>query len=137
MVNSPGLTGQKGEDAVAACLSARGWEIVARNWRHGRLEIDLICRDADSIVFVEVKTRSSGGMTTGADAFTPRKQSNLLRAAKFWLSRNRAWDKPCRFDLVLVDFNGGQYETELIPNVIQLDQPRPARPGGDTTWQPW
>ncbi|MFV0421166.1 YraN family protein [Oleidesulfovibrio sp.] len=95
-------TGQLGEEAAAAYLSAKGMRILARNWRHKQLELDIIARDGETVVFAEVKTRDAQGMGSPHEALTRSKRQRLAKAASQWLTVNQMWDQPCRFDLVCV-----------------------------------
>ncbi|WP_147819954.1 YraN family protein [Salidesulfovibrio onnuriiensis] len=94
--------GQLGEDAAARHLESKGYRILQRNWRHGRLEVDLVCRHGEELVFVEVKTRRAGGLTRPEDALGRQKIERLVRAAGLYLSEHDCWELPCRFDLVAV-----------------------------------
>jgi putative endonuclease len=114
--------GAAGEEAAAALLAAKGLRVLARNWRSGGLELDLVCREGRTIVFVEVKTRGPGSRGTPADGLTPAKRGRLVRAASLWLSENEAWDAPCRFDLVAVTpAPGGGFETVHLPDAMTAD----------------
>ena len=116
-----------------------GWEILARNWKSGRLELDIVARERDTMVFVEVKTRAQGGMQRPFEALTPVKKSHLQRAAQVWLAEHDAWGMSCRFDLVCVTAAQGTYQTELIQNVIEYAESGAghALGGGHSPWQPW
>jgi putative endonuclease len=131
-------TGMAGEDAAADHVRRLGWRILDRNWRKGPLELDLVCRDGDTVVFLEVKTRSSGGLSGPAAAFTPEKQRRVVRAARAWLAAHRAWVSPCRFDLAAVTLENGRYQTELTSHVIELGAGfGKIVGGGHAPWQPW
>ena len=132
-----GETGIKGENKVCRYLMMRGYKILDRNFQCRFGEIDIIAKKKEYIVFVEVKTRKSGGMTTPADALTPVKKKRLFRAAAAWLTKYDAWSYPCRFDLACVTFSHGMYQTELISNVIEFGEFRNSFSGGNTAWQPW
>ena len=83
----------------------RGFSVVARNWRNPRderEEIDLVCRDADTLVFVEVKARSSRALVPGYFAVDARKKRVLLRAAKAYLARLNPKPRTFRLDVVEV-----------------------------------
>lgn len=125
--------GQQGEDAAVALLQQKGWRILARNWRKGLLELDIICQDRDTIVFVEVKTRKGSGMQKPHEALSLKKQRTLVRAAQAWLAATQLWDVPCRFDLVTVTHSSTTFTTELISHAFELSQ---AMGGGNTPWQP-
>ncbi len=94
--------GKAGEDAAVKFLRKKGFRILSRNWRHKQWELDIICQDGDTRVFVEVKTRKMDGFSSPTDAMTPKKQQNIIRAAKAWLMVHNAYDIPCRFDMVSV-----------------------------------
>ncbi len=131
-------TGRNGEDAAVLLLTKLGWDVLDRNWRSGHLELDLICKEGDTVVFVEVKTRTLGGMLSPAEALTSIKKERLLRAAQYWLGAHAAWNKPCRFDLVCVVAQGENYQTELIRDVIAFEEsPGHAVGRRNAAWQPW
>ena len=92
--------GQWGEDLAAKHLQALNYQILERNFRAGRSEIDLICRDAETLVFVEVKTRRSTRQGMPEEALTERKTEAVIRAATTYLETH-----PCRrirFDVVAI-----------------------------------
>ncbi|MFI3272564.1 MAG: YraN family protein [Pseudomonadota bacterium] len=127
------MIGQQGEDAAARLVQSLGMRIIARNWRKGHLEIDIICQDGDTIVFVEVKTRKSTGMQAPHEALTLHKQRTLIRASHAWLSANNAWHIPCRFDFIGVQYHGTTFTTEHMPHAFDLTSALGSR---HTTWQP-
>ncbi|EGB15911.1 Uncharacterized protein family UPF0102 [Pseudodesulfovibrio mercurii] len=116
--------GDLGEDAAARYLEARGFRVLARNWRFHQWELDLICRDRDTVVFVEVKTRRAGSMGAPGEALTRKKQARLIKAASHYLTEHDLWDEPCRFDLASVTDTGRVLTVELEENVFQLDGQR-------------
>ncbi len=137
--------GQRGEDAAAELLRAKGWRVLERNVRLGRLELDLVCEDGDTLVFVEVKSRGVGALGSPADGLTPQKCERLLRAARQYLSERELWHRSCRFDLVAVAEGGkdkGSIRTEHMENVLSAEDvalaQRGTKAGKKTTgWQPW
>ncbi len=98
--------GKSGEDLACAALRRQGYAILARRYRSRFGEIDIIARDGPTLVFVEVKCRSGSKYGSGAEAITPRKQQHILRVAQEYLLRHDAGDRPCRFDVVAVTFDG-------------------------------
>ncbi len=99
--------GPRGEKIAARFLKKLGYKIVSRNYESSAGEIDLIALDGDSIVFVEVKSRSS---RSGADPETAvgwRKQQQLSRVAKYYLSSKNLSNRPCRFDVIGVLIQDG------------------------------
>ena len=100
-------TGKKGEGMACAFLLRKGFSLVCRNYRYGHQEIDLVMRDADTLVFVEVKARSGVRFGTPAECVTPIKQKRLLLAAQGYLLEHGLTDAPARFDVVEVYLDTG------------------------------
>ncbi len=113
-------TGDLGEDAAARHLESRGFRVLDRNWRYRQWELDLVCRDRDTIVFVEVKTRRAGSMGSPGDALTAKKRARLVKAAGQYLTTNNLWDAPCRFDLAAVTDNGTSMDVDHVENAFDL-----------------
>jgi len=93
--------GREGEALAARHLEKCGLRVVDRNYRVRGGEIDLICRDGRSLVFVEVRQRSSGEFGGAAASITRRKQARIILAARHYLAGKPDCD--CRFDCVLID----------------------------------
>lgn len=98
-------TGNLGEDAVCEYLRAQGAEILARNFTVRGGEIDIIAREGEYLLFVEVKTRKPGAMVSGAAAVTAAKQRHIIYAAEQYLLRN-PMDLQPRFDVAEVEYSG-------------------------------
>jgi putative endonuclease len=102
--------GARGEQAAADCLQARhGFTIVARNWRSPRDqrdEIDLVCRDGEVLVFVEVKARAEGALVGGFEAVNERKKRALRRAVHAYLGALARPPRSFRFDVAEVTLSG-------------------------------
>jgi len=113
-------TGDLGEDAAARHLESKGLRVLERNWRFHQWELDLICRDGDTIVFVEVKTRKENSMAAPADALTRKKQARLVKAASHYLTKKDLWDCPCRFDLAGVTATATSMDVEHTENAFDL-----------------
>jgi putative endonuclease len=91
------LLGARGEHEAARWLRRQGFRILVRGYRTPRGEVDLIAREGDTLVFIEVKTRRAG---EPAEAVTPEKQQRLTRAALHFLKRHRLLEERSRFDVV-------------------------------------
>lgn len=101
----PAATGAAGEQAAAAFLRTRGLVIVTRNWRNPRdhrEELDLVCRDGEALVFVEVKARAASALVPGYYAVNRRKKKVLLRACAAYLRALHPPPATFRFDVVEV-----------------------------------
>jgi len=94
--------GREGEDAALAHLSGHGLQLVERNFLCKGGEIDLIMRDGEQLVFVEVRRRADTRHGGAAASVTPRKQRRMVHAAQLFLLRYRPVP-PCRFDVVAID----------------------------------
>jgi putative endonuclease len=105
-LRTPARTGDRGEGIAADWLChERRFSIVARNWRSPRdrrQEIDLVCRDGEVLVFVEVKTRSPSALVPGYFAVDRRKKRVLLCAIRAYLDRLAIRPRTFRFDIVEV-----------------------------------
>ena len=128
------ITGQAGEELAAAFLTEKGMKVVVRNFRCTSGEIDLICEDRGTLVFVEVKTRSRSVRGEPGEAVGRSKKTRMVKAAALFLSRNRAWSRPCRFDLVSVLFLDGETAVEHWEDIIDV---RDGLDSGHAPWQPW
>ncbi len=115
------LTGQCGEDAAAAILKKKGYKIVERNYRNKIGEIDIIAKNKDDLVFVEVKTRKSEKFGTPAEAVTYYKKQKIVNTAKWYLSNNPT-ELNIRFDVIEVygGFDGATFNLEEINHYEQV-----------------
>ena len=95
------LAGARAEDLCAELLRASGMRLLERNWRCRHGEIDLIAEEGGTVVFAEVRQRSSSGFGGAAESITSAKRDRLLAAARLYLSRRP--EAHCRFDVFLVE----------------------------------
>ena len=116
--------GRLGEHAAARTLRQQGLKVLARNWRSARGEVDLVCRDRDCLVFVEVKTRSSEDWTRPAAAVNARKKRLLSQTALDYLDQLKRPPLKLRFDIVEVLLTDGAVrEIRHLPNAFPLSAP--------------
>ena len=96
--------GKDGEDLACAELEARGYAILERRYRTRYGEIDVVARDGDALVFVEVRRRSAGDYGFAAESVTRDKQRRIVRMALDYLARAELVDNcPVRLDVVAID----------------------------------
>jgi len=103
-------TGAKGEETAREWLEAKGFRTEDRNFRRKAGELDLVMHDGETLVFVEVKTRSaglSGNFGTPGEAVNASKQAKMLKAAGMYLMKFGNHPPACRFDVVEVDAQTG------------------------------
>lgn len=108
MKNVASSIGSMGEDIACTHIAEQGCVILARNYRYGQKEIDLIYMDGTFLVFGEVKARSSVQFGTPGAFVDEKKQRRIITAAKGYLQQNRLWDSPCRFDVIEVYLSSGR-----------------------------
>ncbi len=113
--------GAAAEDEACRVLRERGYLIVARNWRTRRGEIDIIARDGDVLVFVEVKSRSRPGFGGAEGAVGPAKRRRLVAAAGAFLAANRC-ELASRFDVVALEGNN----VRLVRDAFHVDDVWPS-----------
>ena len=105
--------GQKGEDLAAEHLEKAGFKILFRNWKWGRIEIDIIAQNHDFIIFVEVKTRSDDFQMHPLTAVTREKQKSIIRAADGYLQKFNI-EKEGRFDIITVIKSAESFKIDHI-----------------------
>jgi len=119
----PGSTraqlGDFGEDLAADhCRRVLGYRILTRNWRYKRDELDLICRDGDVLVFIEVRARSEKALVSGFYSVDRHKKEVLMRGCTNYLKQLRNPPEHFRFDIIGVSIcKGGRGSVQHYPNV--------------------
>lgn len=98
--------GDRGELLAERFLQARGYAVLARKYRCPHGEIDLVCRDGESVVFVEVKTRRGTAFGAPEDAVTAAKLAHIAAAGQQYLAEQRWDEQPWRIDVVAIDLDG-------------------------------
>lgn len=115
--------GVRGEDEAARFLKKQGYRILERNFRSRLGEIDIVARDGDTIVFVEVKTRSGDSFGSPKDALSKSKMRRITRGSMDYLRmRRKTADVQTRFDVVSVELKDGALSTELIKNAFDAQE---------------
>jgi putative endonuclease len=112
--------GIAGEEAAVQYLCQHGYRILERNYRCRFGEIDLIARDGQTLVFVEVKTRRSQSYGPAAGAVTIEKQRHLIKASQVYLMQRKKTGEFCRFDVVTVEIDAQQPRIALIKDAFQV-----------------
>ena len=97
--NNAGLEAEK---LAATFLTSQGLKLIVQNYHCRFGEIDLIMRDASSLVFIEVRLRSNKSFGSAAASITPQKQQKLILTAQYYLQQNPE-KNACRFDVLLMD----------------------------------
>ncbi len=108
--------GKRGEQVAAEYLIGRDFQILERNKRIRGIEVDIIAKDGDELVFVEVKTRTDNLLSL--DRLFSKAQRNRIISAANWYVQEREIDADVRFDVVFVTFSGKNYEVEHIEDAF-------------------
>lgn len=115
--------GREGESAAREFLARRGIRILAANYACAAGEVDLIGREKDVLVFIEVKTRASEAFGPPHLAVHRRKQRQIVRAAQWYLAERRTPDAPSRFDVLAVTIprDGGPPRIDWVKNAFPAE----------------
>ncbi len=122
MGNDRWKLGRRGEDIAADYLRQRGWVVLARNYRAGPKELDLVAARRDVVAFVEVKTRSTATGGTPLEPIRALKRKAVETAARRWILEHGRPGTAYRFDAIAVEVRGDSVHVEHIPDAW--------RPGG-------
>lgn len=115
------ILGKTGEDLAVRHLKKNGYTIIQTNYRNKLGEIDIIAKDKDVIVFVEVKTRKDNRFAHPKEAVTLKKQMTICRVAQAWLKIHKKTNERARFDVVAVFSDGKAHDIELIKHAFTLN----------------
>ncbi len=117
-MNQRQRTGQFGEETATAYLVAKGYKIVARNWRCLVGELDIIAQDNQTLVFIEVRTRRGIRFGQAAESITPTKQTRLVELAYTYLQELNLSDCRWRIDVVAIQLHHGLPDINHLENVV-------------------
>lgn len=118
MLQNTRSVGKKYEQLAGNYLKKLGYKILAANYQIRGGEIDIVARDGEYLVFVEVKARYSDTFGQSIESITPWKIQALLKTARFYIQKINWGDRPYRFDLVAIDVIDKKQEIKLIKNII-------------------
>lgn len=123
MTTSKQNTGQEAEQTACHYLLTQGLSLLEKNYRCPRGEIDLIMRDSNTVVFVEVRYRRDTRFGTGAETVDRRKQNKLLATAAHYLQQNpKAARNACCFDVISLTANDrGEQQMDWFPDAFQAN----------------
>lgn len=114
--------GTFGEEKAAEFLARNGYRILARNFRSRAGELDIVAEEDGSVVFVEVKTRSSDAFGRPEEAVNYFKRKKMIDTARYYLHRNNLANRDCRFDVVSVKLGANENgEISLFRNAFEIE----------------
>ena len=111
--------GRRGEDLAVAFLLLKGYKVIHRNWRMKIGEIDIVAEHSGTLVFCEVKSRTSLNYGAGAEAVNSRKQQRIMRTALLYMQHFNIFNQPCRFDVIeILKISSKNPSIHYIPNAF-------------------
>jgi putative endonuclease len=115
--------GRRGETIAVRHLEGKGYSILERNWHAAGGELDLVAQDGETVVIVEVKTRSGRSYGLPEDAMTQTKRRRLLRTAWTYLQQNDLLESAWRVDLIAIEISreGALERVEHYQNIVEDD----------------
>jgi putative endonuclease len=113
-------TGKTGEDIAAAFLKKKRYKIIERNYKCVFGEVDIVARDMNDIVFIEVKSRKSKDFGEPEDAVTLNKQRKISKVALNYLKDRRLDDRDARFDVIAIKLSTEGNIVKHIKNAFEL-----------------
>jgi len=114
--------GKHGEELASEFLESAGLRIIVRNYRNKTGEIDIIARDQETLVFVEVKTRKSLTYGQPYEAVSRKKQKQICRLALYYMTRNKHHDQAVRFDVISIVMTSNENpKIEHLINCFEAD----------------
>jgi putative endonuclease len=115
--------GKEGEDLALKEVESLGYQCIARNYRCSLGELDLVARDGETLVFIEIKTRKGKSLDYAKEAVHARKQRQMSKVALAYMKKNKCEDARARFDVVVIHQRGLDKEIEVIRNAFDLAYP--------------
>ena len=112
--------GDRGEKVARQHLKRLGYKILRANYRSRVGEIDLVAEDGDTLVFVEVRTKSGPSFDSPAESIDARKRRKLVAVAQTYLAQHGAENRDWRIDVVAVEMaSGGPTSVDVVKNAIE------------------
>ena len=112
--------GRRGEALAEEYLKRKGFQIIKKNYRSGHKEIDLIAKEGNTIVFVEVKAGRSKRFGAPHERVDLRKQRNLIDAANDFIQKEEVGDCDFRFDVLAITYGRGKEDIDHIKNAFMV-----------------
>ncbi|MBW1888064.1 MAG: YraN family protein [Deltaproteobacteria bacterium] len=112
--------GKRGEELALKKVKRLGYKCIARNYRCALGEIDLIAKDGDCLVFIEIKTRKGKSLGYAKEAVNERKKRQLTKVALAYMKAKDCVNVKSRFDVVAINLSQGKEQIEIIQNAFDM-----------------
>lgn len=110
--------GRIGENIIADYITKLGYKAVERNFECNQGEIDIIAKDKEELVFIEVKTRTDISYGEASEAVTNTKKRHLINSIKYYIYKQKLENQPIRIDVAEVYINKGKVKVNYIKQAI-------------------
>lgn len=111
--------GRIGENIIADYITKLGYKVVERNFACNQGEIDIIAKDKEELVFIEVKTRTDISYGEASEAVTNTKKRHLINSIKYYIYKQKLENQPIRMDVAEVYINKGKVKVNYIKQAIE------------------
>jgi putative endonuclease len=112
--------GKRGEELALKKVKRLGYKCITRNYRCPLGEVDLVAKDGDCLVFIEIKTRKGKSLGYAKEAIDGRKRRQLSKVALAYMKSNNCCEVKSRFDVVAINLKDDEEEIEVIQNAFEL-----------------
>jgi putative endonuclease len=112
--------GKQGENLALHIIRRLGYKLIEKNYRCPLGEIDLIAKDEDCLVFIEIKTRRNQPVGSAKEAVDERKIRQISKVALAYMQANNCCDTKSRFDVIAISITGDKEEIEVIQDAFEL-----------------
>ena len=112
--------GERGEELAFRKIKSLGYKKIIKNYRCSLGEVDLVAKDGNTLVFIEIKTRKGRPIGFAKEAVNIRKQKQLSKVALAYMKANNCCDVSARFDVVAISMGSGPPQIEVIQNAFDL-----------------
>lgn len=110
--------GRIGENIIADYITKLGYKVVERNFECNQGEIDIVAKDKEELVFIEVKTRTDISYGEASEAVTNTKKRHLINSIKYYIYKQKLENQPIRIDVAEVYINKGKVKVNYIKQAI-------------------
>ena len=111
--------GRIGENIIADYITKLGYKVVERNFECNQGEIDIVAKDKEELVFIEVKTRTDISYGEASEAVTNTKKRHLINSIKYYIYQQKLENQPIRIDVAEVYINKGKVKVNYIKQAIE------------------
>lgn len=111
--------GRMGENIIADYITKLGYKVVERNFECNQGEIDIVAKDKEELVFIEVKTRTDISYGEASEAVTDTKKRHLINSIKYYIYKQKLEKQPIRIDVAEVYINKGKVKVNYIKQAIE------------------